>query len=406
MNYRSYCDSKISFTSIIISILVILNCFGAYLGTVFSVPSFVFTLIPFSLIFLQFCFKHKKIDKRGMLYLIFYVFLSVLRIFMNGLGNQELHNFLYLIVFLFSMSTFTKKDFKGLKLGLMISALIMILDLMIKLPNILSINYRVNNVLLLTIADKATYTFVFSLLLSVLLFDICFFDTKSGKKSFLLFEILILLISFYIIFNFVQSKITILSIAVELLIIVFMKKNKIKWLGLYLVFAILIVVFIFANINKMPDYFVLFINRYTGLFSEYSATLPNVYLSTYESRNSIYEFTFKVVLNHILFGVGFGNYSEYVFPVFGVVQAESGILGLLVEGGILNFCLHYGLVITLLYKGFQIYKVNHDYDLCRLLNVVLIFVFVCIGNEFINTTYWICLALLCGDTMMRGKKQI
>lgn len=244
--------------------------------------------------------------------------------------------------------------------------------------------------------DKCMLTFLFSV-------SICFslIDIVNRKK--VLFNSMVLLMALGCNMLLIQSKITFMSVLI-FMVVYFINSNKkartnlIKYASIFL--AIGIVVFSTYDLEiPLPMQFA--VNKLLGfsLFDiNVSLALEDHLSITYDTRNDIKDYCFGLFTDNPIIGVGLGNYANIVSKsgkyFSDITDTESSWLGILCEGGILYIFLMLYFFVKSIITSIRVYKVTNDNRALVSIYFFIIYAFIMLGNDFLDSMFWILSAVM------------
>lgn len=244
--------------------------------------------------------------------------------------------------------------------------------------------------------DKCMLTFLFSV-------SICFslIDIVNRKK--VLFNSMVLLMALGCNMLLIQSKITFMSVLI-FMVVYFINSNKkartnlIKYAFIFL--AIGIVVFSTYDLEiPLPMQFA--VNKLLGfsLFDiNVSSALEDHLSITYDTRNDIKDYCFGLFTDNPILGVGLGNYANIVSKsgkyFSDITDTESSWLGILCEGGIMYIFLMLYFFVKSIFTSIRVYKVSNDNRALVSIYFFIIYAFIMLGNDFLDSMFWILSAVM------------
>ena len=403
--YRVKGRTKLKVVNTVVLLTLLFDVFGAYLGSVIGIPSITFTAIPLILFAICiFVFNKGKIQIDSTLKVFFFVNLAVMvfHILFCGLGNNEIKYFLYIVVFIIIYTLLDKENWNIIEISLVGISLFMAIDALRYLPLMISRGLRIYNVYSNTILDKSVYTLILTLAFICELIN--FVDINKGSSKIVRIVHLLLMIFIGAVnLIVIQSKLFVVVLVVSLFVLYFFvnsKPKKIVRSVLIVALSLLIIVFVFFP-QIIPDYIYVFFNRYFGLFGDAVEGIRaySRYESTYNMRGTVYTHSFQLLLDNPILGIGFGNYRTHALEnadqLNGVVQTESSMLNILVEGGIVYFSFHIILLIVMLKGVIRANKRNRgDLFFTKMLLILIALIILNIGNDFYNIFYWLFLGFI------------
>lgn len=178
-------------------------------------------------------------------------------------------------------------------------------------------------------------------------------------------------------------------------------RSRIKKLMGKIILVFLLVLMVNPSMISVPDEFKTMVNQVAG--KEVIAVSKMMKDdNTYTMRAAIRVHCFRLFFQHPLFGVGLGNYKKYTgsdvtFYTGGgnyvsINEAESQVLGILVEGG-LWYIVSYALLCIYILKKIiiEFVRKKEDYNLMVAFSIIVPLVYMCFGNDFFCMDFWILL---------------
>ncbi len=387
--------------TLLIPLLIIFNIFGVFFESVFGLSRQIFVFVILLAMVGLLTFKKKlHINKYMLLLILFQIGVCAFHVLFGSDIASEIKMFLYFFVFWLIGIFYEPNDFKRLENTLILVSIIMIIEAIYYYFILLMRGWRTFNVRLFTTAPKEDYTFILTLVF-VLLFFRFLYSAKNNKEKICL--LILMAMECFVNIIIMQSKTMILVIAFVFIAAIFISKRTVKRklinilaiVGLAIVF-----VFIFAS-EYVPDFMYVFINKVTGLFESKVATLQDadLYSGTYGQRSTIYIFAINLILKYPLFGIGFGQFGVYSAQsknelISAVVQAESGVMGAFVEGGIIYGSIFVLLLIIPFFKGISLYKKKADPNILTVSMLSSAFFILALTNDCTSITFWLILAMV------------
>ena len=235
-------------------------------------------------------------------------------------------------------------------------------------------------------------------------FCLAYIEYLTGRKK--VFHAILFLITFILNVYVVQSKLALTAFILFAVVHFVLNKNveiksRIKKLSAKLLIAFLLIFAINPSIISVPDEFKTMVNQFAGKeVLEVSKVMRDD--NTYTMRAAIRVHCFKLFVQHPLFGVGLGNYKKYTgsdvtFYTGGgnyisINEAESQMLGILVEGGLWYIISYTLLCIYILKKIITNFIRNREnYGLMVAFSIIVPLIYMCFGNDFFCMNFWILL---------------
>lgn len=394
---NSYCDNSLGNNKAAEFVLVIYVLFYLFGINIFAEHLGILTLIKFFLIILFTLLLHRGeinrsvFAKKILQFSCLFVFLQFIFVgFASFSGGVKL---LINVIIFYLISK--RKDSAGmldsvtniLKISTIISCAASIL---------VAVREGVISVSRGEMIDKCMLTFLFSV-------SICFslIDIVNRKK--VLFNSMVLLMALGCNMLLIQSKITFMSVLI-FMVVYFINSNKkartnlIKYASIFL--AIGIVVFSTYDLEiPLPMQFA--VNKLLGfsLFDiNVSSALEDHLSITYDTRNDIKDFCFGLFEENPILGVGLGNYANIVSKsgkyFSDITDTESSWLGILCEGGILYIFLMLYFFVKSIFISIRVYKVSNDNRALVSIYFFIIYAFIMLGNDFLDSMFWILSAVM------------
>ncbi|MBM7652545.1 O-antigen ligase family protein [Neobacillus cucumis] len=353
------------------------------------------TILPVIGIFFAYLIRLLKekgiINYKGIYWL---VFLNILFIFV-GMFTTNFNifsvKFVIYYVFIIVLLNILDKDMliKVCKV-LMYVSILLSLDIIFQGVKLLGTGVDLVNLRSYTLMDKQYYTVLYAIVLPT---SFWFYFTSKKLK-----DLVILIVSIIACILFMQIKTLLISIPLSIYLILFITNGySRKKLFMYGIVLLLIFVYLIITGNEFINQFYVILYYIFGM----SDKIPLDYLKYVDTliirleiiRNAMSHFS-----HNVLFGIGYGNYADiakgdtiksiarnitYDLPA----EAESGVLLLLVEGGIIGLLLHFS-VYVYIFRGFI--KNNNKDDLIQniITSIVLVNGIANIFQDNLNLLYW------------------
>lgn len=380
-------SEKWQITSIMICALMVLNLYGSYLQRKFGINSFIFVLLPLTVILLRMMVtkQNLKLSKSIAVPVGILLVTCALQMARQVFSVSSIKYLVYIIIFLVVANVSSRQDWELTKKTICLISIVMTIDALIQVPTLLKINYRLYNVRQLTMLDKPWYSLLLTFASLVLIIDLLI-----GQKKRRILKICMIVFFTAVNLLVIQSKSSILCVLFG--IVVFLinankkTRNKVLIIGIPLVFvAMLYLVF---NQQEIPDYIKVMLNRYFGLFSDASINNYSFYEGSFTSRSKIIAYNLQLIMDHPLLGIGFGRYSEYG-TALNVIETESSIMNSFVEGGLVYGVAHLSLVYIILKRLIKYIKNNgRDCSSIQLITIFILYLIFNMMNDYMTAMYW------------------
>lgn len=375
-----------------ISLLVFVSVYSSYFEKILGINSLFFLLIPVLFVFLFGATRKMEIMANWEMVIILALLFSIpiLQIIIIGFNYQMLKYSIYVLIFAFLAGKVDSDSWMMLRKTSFFISIILLADIFIKMPRIISANLRLFNVRHLLMVDKPAYSLFLTLTIMFIVLDMAYKQETSKVKA-MVFIGACTIVNVFIL----QSKSAILVFIVSLVVLLFsVKKKTRKRLIAMILFLFGIgttVIIIWPEV--IPDYIKAVMN-YHGSYSV-SNSLYERYNVSIVDRITILSFAFALIKQNLFLGIGFGNYSmlaETYLKGF-ATQTESSIVNNFVEGGVL-----YGIVFIIFFV-YDICKYLYKPQLFRtsqthtelFLSVIMLLLFN-ILNDYINVYFWVYMA--------------
>lgn len=394
--------NKITFNDFIIVLLLLLSEFRILISSDLAIAmAFAFIILLFLIAYLKKIKTVKNIKqiKSTVFFALFNLLIIFIQSFYLPFTNSTIKHIIGFLVLLIFTFVFDGSEFKSLKLAIKTMCFILAIDMLIKVPIIISSGRAFAEIRYFTLLDKGYYTFWFTLLNILVWYE--FLNKKGSKIGFLL----TLLIDVFL-FLFMETKI-LLIIPIMMVITFYSKlkfKNKLIFIIIF-IFCFIMALSSFSNIEKMMPAYIVNFNNFikNGLGGIENVGSARTYFLRTEIINNCID-----IIKTNPFGIGYGNYLYYAMNVKGplfinqvIVETESSYLNLLVEGGIVAFAIDILFMLKLFIKSFK--QKTYCTKLACLLIVGLV-TLNCI-NDFMTITYWIVLSCIISIVINDNKNE-
>ena len=402
-------EEKVHFQTIIyvvISTLIVLNVFGSVLSKNFEIPSFWFSAIPDVFLFIYVVIRKNgkmRIDPFILLMFSIAVLISVMHVINDGNVFEEVKSLMYIVTFILLYQCYDKNLWNVLELTISVISIFLIIDAIRAAQLTLSNGYGLRNFVHYTVLDKSYYTLFLSLSWIFSFLYTVNYKNQNGqwKKIRIIFLLFVLSVGIII----VQSKVFLFIVIISCFYVGLnlKKRNKLKFISLFLFMMIVFFCVLSFCPDYVPDYIYVLINKNFGLFSEYVYNIPIIdkLTSTYVNRSLILNYAFSLFLDHPLWGVGFGQYASFASLNTSILatQTESSWLNLLVEGGLIYFINHLFFVFYLIYKSVKTSRNSFDFVFrTRSLLIIIAYIVLNLFNDYFSCIYWLFLSALFGES--------
>ena len=389
---------------ITISILIVLNTFGAIIERLTGISSIVFTAIPDIVLFLLILIYKKRIKGNLAVWVMLSVsiFVSIIHVIFGGIILYETKYLLYIISFLAIITGYCESFWDAIEKTTYAMSLFLCIDALWAAPKAIATGYGLRVTLSFTMFDKSYYTSVLSLawvfIFTKLLFSKVDEQTSrfKNKSMYRFLLILLLLILFYVNGVIIASKMFLIEVILSFFITIIQAEGKQKrHLSLYLTMGIFILsMIVILSPSIIPEYIYVFLNRYLKVFGRYVNRISNLdRLSiTYVTRAAIYRYCLELIKKNMFFGIGFGMYSQIGGNLIThVSQTESSWINLLVEGGLFYFINHLLFVLYLLWIAIKKNRAVRDRHSYMVLLALFVYITINVFNDYYSSIYWVIL---------------
>lgn len=354
-----------------------------------------------SLSLVALCWKYnieRKIGKIRSVVIMLLLFVIIQLVVINNISVLKVLGVNILFFYLFSSRSCTELlDY--LSMGMKVCSLICASSVLIVSYMFQTIEYLRDDVII----DKSFMTFFFSFTFVFTLVDIRF-----GKQ--VIFNYIVLILVFLTNIMIVQSKISIAIFIITILIIFFLgerivKKRILRLFG-FAITLFIILVFSFPDL-VLPDDIKFAINTVTGqrIFTDFVRAEDKLN-ATYNIREDVWNFCLnKLFVEHPLLGIGIGNFPEYAKKISAafieeqqeyLTQTESSLISIITEGGILYLLIMIRFFSLLMRRSYYVLKELRLREYYYAFLVFLSYSIMIIGNDFLDSMFWIQTGLMAG----------
>lgn len=379
-NYENILSSWLCF------IVIPFNLLGDYLLKVTGIQPLMFNRLTSAIYIAMFAILNKKIklDKEIAIFLGVNCCIMAEHLFMFGNVVKEFKHLLYVLIFVACASVSTINTYNYFKKIVLVFSIFMIFDALLKSRTVAFLGYRMFNIRNFTILDKPYYTELFALATVILFNELL--KVKDKKKTTI--YIVWIAAMMYTLFFLFQSKMGVVAVCMAFIgeFFIIQKKFRRKMSKIVAIAVVAFIVYILFIPYEIPDY-ILALLSFLGLSS---SSVNAVYYDTYSHRLEILGIVFQIFKTFPIFGVGFGNYYNYVSAnnlqklTSGIRDVESSFFALFAEGGVTYFIVTCFLWIVL-YKRIRLnLKISPE-----IVGTFICMVVLLCGNDFMNLFYWI-----------------
>lgn len=337
--------------------------------------------------------KYKEIRKYTNIYTIIYlniIFFFIQALFI-GFNPYMIKLVLYSTTIIILINYLNDRTMSLIYKLIIIISLILSIDIIIQGINLTSSGINLRNLRHYTLLDKQGYNIFYSFAIPILIINI--YERKNIK------DILILIITIIATLFFMQIKSFLYTIPIGLILSFFILKliNPIKVLKYITILSAMVVILISAFPSIIPNQVSTAVNYYilNNTSQLKQEDLKN--LDTFIIRGEIWSNAIEHIKNEPIIGIGYGNYPELVknenivSNITGIVYemplfTESGLLTVVLEGGILGLIMHLAIIIWIIINTIKIRDINKN----TIITTVIFFVFIVsnIVQDNLNYLYW------------------
>ena len=387
--------------SLSICFLVIVNIYGGYFEKVIGISRQILLIFPIIIWIVSIVLGKKIYFGKNHLFLsIILLSLCLVQLLVFQNYTDIFSMFAYCSVFLLCGINFKQNDLEIICKTIVFISIFMIGEAIFYYVMLQSWGWGTYNVRNFTTAPKEDYTILLSVAF-VYLFLKFMSKKEQGLKRYAVIGLMILELGVNVII--IQSK-TAIIILILALVFIYKKSSSKQKKKIRCIFFVALTagsILVLSNSKYIPDFVYVFLNRYTGLFGNKTANIANYskYSGTYEQRNSIYGYCFELIMQHPIFGIGFGNFGKYSILssnllISELTQAESGVLDAFVNGGIIYGILYLQIIFYPIIKGICNKKIVDRNSNILFLIIALTIVICAFTNDCESVTFWLIVGCL------------